>query len=236
MNKADLGIIGLGLLTGLVLLAFVTYEAYGYDYYKPYGSIWTHSPIICLDSVSKNQTYNAIKATHEWDKSFNMRGVDKYDYKIVLTYVGDKILSLDRICDVLVMPVQIEESLGKNGLAIGTAICSNYKILNINVACVVKIKYAHEYWYSTLTHEIGHTLGMGHISSYNATDYIGVVMSRDIMLDTGNQWMRINPSTLDALDYFYAGAGFNNNIVKFIPANYTVPHEEVHEIQNRYRN
>ncbi len=211
MDKADYGIIFLGLLVGLVLLSFVTYEAYGFDTQTTFGSIWDIHPTICINETGQDLFY-LVRATKAWEiELFKRTADDSFDYNIAVPDRG-----YNGLC-------HINASYEITGSA-GTTRCLVVDETGVMLVCEVTVDRTLPNWYTTWTHEIGHALGLGHRIATFPSGFAQIILEDDIMLWQASPHDRISGINIDGLISFYGLDGFDGEV--YIPKNYTVPHEE----------
>ena len=84
-----------------VILIFSGIAAFGFDYLESYGTFWTKSPNICLDTTTNPElTHDAFKAIALWKNTMVDYGYSNFGYTM---YSVEELTvkSLDH-CDVLI--------------------------------------------------------------------------------------------------------------------------------------
>lgn len=201
----------------ILALIYVDNYVFGFDYIgeniNPKG--FTKEPVICIERT--DHRYYQIRAVKSWEIELEKYTSSKmYDYRIM---VMDKFTP---VCDATITfqdPTMIWENTSHLGAA-GCGIDSNEKRY-----CVVAVNWK-EYpreRYTTLVHEMGHVLGLGHrlpIDFDNLSSVAGIVLEDDVMFPQASPFDVITKENLDALQYFYNYSGWSGGTAR----NYTVPH------------
>lgn len=184
----------------LVIIGFVP-VASAYHYYPWYQGSWDHIPTICIlmDSEAKQHQYKIIRGVQLWQDEIKKRYADHIP---ILTKQSDR-------CDVNVwfdsnMPYRISTPD-----VFGATQCyenkGHMKICNVqvNIGNTGTKKLS-----QVVSHEIGHTLGFGHVQPIKMGALPALVQENDIMLQGVNHFRIITPGFWDAFEQKYGRDGF----------------------------
>jgi len=201
----------------LLLLGISFGSVFAFDYIGNNDAIWNKSPTFCLDNNSYNKTYYAMRAIKSWnvelDKIVNDNSFDYYIHTDV-----------NHECDVIIYN-QKTNFQTKSGEALGTTKCLWNE--GFYLGCIIKVDFSHEQYYSTIVHEVGHALGLGHRLPFNQTGFAGVVISNDIMMQQAGSFQRITSEDINALINFYGLDGFLTNSSNYTARDHIIQHKGV---------
>ncbi len=221
---------GIAIIASFIIVALLYVglnEAYGYDYISPYGSLWIYEPSVCLDRTTNPElSFYAFQAISSWKDTMNAYGYHNFNYTIYGIYD----LEDSNHCNIMVRFGE-PQRLGSSDIAIGVAACN--QDIPIMIGCEIVVKVPHRDWYGTLVHEVGHSFGLGHKNSFNATDFPAIILGNDVMFKQTGFKRVITIDNVNFLIDHYGEDGWNmpNNL----PQNFTIYHPEEYEIQNRHR-
>ena len=199
------------LVLGIMFMDSYLNKAYG-DYLDLTGTVWDKEPIFCIIKPA-NMTqfeelgyskYQLIKYVNLWKIKLN-HYTDSKDWKYTTVFMNKD--STTEWCGVRIYFMDS----GKKDGAIGVTECYSLRKAPEEVFCDITIftKYLkNEFIGSTITHEVGHALGLGHRLAYTPCDFAAVVTSFDIMMAQAGRNQKITDDDLNALIQIYGEDGF----------------------------
>jgi len=178
---------------------------YGFDYFYTSEFVWNTEPIVCLNNPPEYKTYYALKGAIEWRD----RLPPGFDYRVLVGYHEE--------CNVNIETIKNFNEPSSSPL--GKTVC-NYTITpfvfgdivtlyNTTNWCNVEIRGPYNEGYGdTVKHEMGHVLGVGHRTIYNATDVGALVATVDIMLHQQFGVQKLSEEALAVLRLIYNDDGW----------------------------
>ena len=211
MGLDDIQIVMIIAIIIIGILSILYYSnAFG-DYLSIRENKWDKDPTFCILKPSDYKDYKPyglsmgkmIAAVNIWKVELNhYTNSNEWNYtiKVFPTYNG--LMGYD--CDVTI------EFVATNTGPFGTTEC--YVVAEANRQyCDITI-YTYEqpvnYIISTITHETGHALGLGHRLPWTKCDFAAVIPSKDIMMMSASKGQKITDDDLRALIQIYGKDGF----------------------------
>jgi hypothetical protein len=188
-----------------MLLTLLFVPSYGYHYF-PYINIhWDKNPNICIEFDNKSVVYKhkIISGIKEWKTKLG----EPYDYKIYDHINSD--------CNVYVFFDTGNKKDLTNDLVYGYTSCHPNKDRTIHY-CEVELFLNNlpvKHIRPTIVHEMGHVLGLGHVTVNKPQYSPWLIIQNDIMMKAGSYHQKITQDDLDAIKQLYGKNGF-------LPPNY----------------
>lgn len=204
----------------IILLAITVQSINAFDYISAsQGGIWNHTPKICINPPDEQKWYT-LKALSSWrDVWFDYTGNHGLDFKIATIHPKPQLN-----CDVELVNGN-PAGLGADKDALGATSCQRDK-KGFNTHCLMVMFFDRYDWYTTVQHETGHSLGLGHLLAFNQTGFAGVVLSNDMMFPSSQLYPRITQNDINALKSYYGNDGFANPPLNYTSKNYTINHQK----------
>ena len=211
-------LLALGIIFCLGILVYGANQfVFAFDYIDAGRGAWDNPPKICINPPAEQKWYS-MRAISEWRKVWeSYTGNNGLNFKMATIHPYPQ---MD--CNIEIVDGN-PRAIGSKPNALGAASCNEYPNGTLK-KCIIVMHFSHEEYYTTLQHEVGHTLGLGHRLPYNVTGFAGVVMSNDIMNPMIGSFQKITEEDIKALTEIYGIDGFKNPETVFIPRNYTIPH------------
>lgn len=216
MDRVDVAFIAGGITVMILSLLFYNH-AFG-DYLDLREDIiWTKNPVVCAgtslqtaDLYELGFNHNKIaKSILTWKWKLQSYTLTK-DYNYTLKWLESK-SGVKSGCDIFI-------DLGITKDAYGLTKCLHF---TDGMKCAITIDRGvpSNYFLGTITHEMGHALGLGHRLSYTKCDFAAVVLSFDIMMQQAGKHQKITDEDLKALIAQYGKNGFYepNNYESYYP-------------------
>lgn len=189
--------------------------AFGEEYINAGNGIWDHPPKICISPPDAQKWYT-LRSLDIWRQVwYNYTGNNNLNFSIATIHPYPQMK-----CDIELVNGN-PQVLGAKNDALGATAC----LVGSNgyfIKCLTIMYFSHDDWYSTVQHEIGHTLGLGHRLATDKDSFVRNVLSNDIMFPISQPFSKITMEDFNALKQNYGINGFINDTKVFIPKNYTI--------------
>ena len=193
----------------LIALAIVSGNVASADYFAYRENKWDHEPLICILKPVNYKDFKQygismgkiVQATNIWKQELNQYTQSNnwnYSIKVLPTYTA----MLEYNCDVRIEIVNLA------GNSFGQIDCYIMKAGERQFCDIVIYDQPANYFLSTITHEVGHALGLGHRLPWTKCDFAAVILSKDIMMMSASKNQAITDESLEALIQFYGEDGF----------------------------
>ena len=195
------------MITVILTLTLIGGNIASADYFAYRENKWDHEPLICLLKPENYKDFKQygitmgkmVQAINIWKQKLNQYTESSnwnYSIKVLPTYTS----MLEYDCD-----VRIEIS-NFGGKSFGQIDC--YVIDERQFCDIVIYDQPANYFLGTITHEVGHALGLGHRLPWTKCDFAAVILSNDIMMKDSIKHPVITDESLRALIQFYGDDGF----------------------------
>jgi len=212
-----------------VLWLIFTPFAVGYDYFESFYRVsgWYEQPLICIINPQPEWKYYAIHAVDIWERQLHEMAIYEYDYRIT---VYDKVKER---CTATISFGSPNEVWSKFKSEVGGTQCFESMVIHDKKHNVIRngtrtcIAVINPDWqqgralYSTIVHETGHILGIGHRQALEIQYSPYVFNTKDIMNVFLQSTSVVTPQSIEALQHFTDYNGWNGG--KYV--NYTIPHD-----------
>ena len=207
MDKVEKSMIIIGIAVVILSLLFYNH-AFG-DYFAYRENKWDKEPTFCILKPTDYKDFKQygismgkiVQAVNTWKQELNQKTEShnwNYSIKVFPTY--SSLGGYD--CDVVI------EFVNTGGGPFGTIECYTIIDTNRQYCDIVIYDQPVNHVLSTIKHEVGHALGLGHRLPWTKCDFAAVILSRDIMMMSAAKHQIITDDSLNALIAFYGKDGF----------------------------
>lgn len=207
MDKIDVVFVVGGIVVMLLSLLFYNH-AFG-DYIAFRDNKWNKDPTFCVLKPTNYKEFRdygismgqIVQSVNIWKQELNQKTEShnwNYTIKVFPTY--SSLRGYD--CDVVI------EFVNTGGGPFGTTDCYILKDTERQYCEIVIYDQPANFVLSTVKHEVGHSLGLGHRLPWTKCDFAAVILSRDLMMMSAAKNQIITDDSLNALISIYGLDGF----------------------------